>query len=155
MAYLDNNFEGRPHVINSQNVMIIYSVILYAKCQIRGGILVPELIMLLELIITVFISIAIFKNERCKNVKRLLYKIFWIEIISDESRFRDKLLYKFLNFGSKVFMYPYVFITIYALIAPIIALDLLGFIASVFMLFMFPTIYRLVMGFQLKIHGIK
>ena len=114
-----------------------------------------DYILLIELPLIILITYMIFKYNKFTKLKDLLYKLFWIDVLSDKSKYKSKFTYKFMNFGNKFFMYIYVFIICQWVLTSILTLNLLTLVYAVILVPIYPLSYRLVMWFQRIIHGIK
>ena len=78
--------------------------------------------------------------------KKFLNKLFWLD------KFEGKN--KFLLFGAKFFMYGYIVFIVMGFIEFVATFDL-GFLVSLcFLTFVYPIMYRIIMGLQRFIHNI-
>lgn len=111
------------------------------------------IIILLAYPISGLITYFIFRKEQFKKMKNLLFKIFWIEKLTHK---RNKHIssYKFFSYFARVAMYLYVFFIVVTLLS-IISFQLELLSQTLIPIFIFPITYRIIMGFQMFIHGIK
>jgi hypothetical protein len=102
-------------------------------------------------LISLISSITIFKYKKFNKIKAILYKMFWIDIISDKNNFKNIKAHKFLKLLSMFYFYPYTFIVIsMALLS--ITYTKVTWLTIIFAV-AYPLMYRFAMGIQLKIHG--
>lgn len=100
----------------------------------------------LSLIISIAVTICVFKLNIFKKLKAFLYKLFWMD------RFSGKR--KLLIFYGKFTMYFYVFIIIFASIDILYNFYLLYIISIVLAIVIFPIMYWALMSFQKFMDGL-
>lgn len=109
---------------------------------------------IVSLILSILLIYLILKSKKFIRIRQFIYKIFWIEVFSNE-KYKHRFGYKFLGFGSKFFMYFYIITMSYSICGSIINLDIELMISTGILGVIYPIMYRFVAGFQRALHGFK
>tara|TARA_B100000965_G_C18964510_1_gene486993 strand:- start:9 stop:353 length:345 start_codon:yes stop_codon:yes gene_type:complete len=111
------------------------------------------ILVILSLFLSVIFNYFFYTHKKLKELKAFIYKLFWAKEIANPEN-KHKFAFKFMNFGVRFFMYPYIFFVSFFFIYGIMTADFTAVLFSILMAIIWPIGYRIIMGFQRKIHGI-
>jgi hypothetical protein len=106
-------------------------------------------------LISILLIYLILKNEKFNKIKQFIYKLFWIDVFTNNEKYKYKFGYDFLSFIARFFMYIYIVFMSYSISTSLIHLDIELIISTLILGIIYPIMYRIIIGLQRMFLGIN